>query len=280
MWNRFKKAGDELWDEIEEELIASDVSINTADRIITNLKDRAYEKKINSAGEVREALKQEIVEILKTGESPGLALPGEVPAVYMIVGVNGVGKTSAIAKLANMFKSQGKKVMLAAADTYRSAAVEQLGHFAKVLGIDMVNHQRNADPGAVVYDTLESALAKQADIVIIDTAGRMQTSYNLMQELKKIKKVVNKKLGRPPDEVLLAIDSTTGQNARNQAEIFSDSMEVSGIILTKTDGTSKGGIVLTIKNDLGIPVKVITKGEKIGDIEFFDPVVFSRNMVL
>jgi len=280
MWNRFKKAGDELWDEIEEELIASDVSINTADRIITNLKDRAYEKKINSAGEVREALKQEIVEILKTGESPGLALPGEVPAVYMIVGVNGVGKTSAIAKLANMFKSQGKKVMLAAADTYRSAAVEQLGHFAKVLGIDMVNHQRNADPGAVVYDTLESALAKQADIVIIDTAGRMQTSYNLMQELKKIKKVVNKKLGRPPDEVLLAIDSTTGQNARNQAEIFSDSMEVSGVILTKTDGTSKGGIVLTIKNDLGIPVKVITKGEKIGDIEFFDPVVFSRNMVL
>jgi len=280
MWNRFKKAGDELWDEIEEELIASDVSINTADRIITNLKDRAYEKKINSAGEVREALKQEIVEILKTGESPGLALPGEVPAVYMIVGVNGVGKTSAIAKLANMFKSQGKKVMLAAADTYRSAAVEQLGHFAKVLGIDMVNHQRNADPGAVVYDTLESALAKQADIVIIDTAGRMQTSYNLMQELKKIKKVVNKKLGRPPDEVLLAIDSTTGQNARNQAEIFSDSMEVSGVILTKTDGTSKGGIVLSIKNDLGIPVKVITKGEKIGDIEFFDPVVFSRNMVL
>lgn len=220
------------------------------------------------------------MEILKTDESPGLALSQEVPTVYMIVGVNGVGKTSAIAKLANMFKSQGKKVMLAAADTYRSAAVEQLGHFADMLGIDMVNHQRNADPGAVVYDTLESALAKKADIVIIDTAGRMQTSYNLMQELKKIKNVVNKRLGRMPDEVLLAIDSTTGQNARSQAEILSGAMDVSGIILTKTDGTSKGGIVLTIKNDLGIPVKVITKGEKIGDIEFFDPVVFSRNMVL
>jgi fused signal recognition particle receptor len=280
MWNRFKKAGDELWDEMEEELIASDVSINTADRIINSLKDRAYEKKINSVEEIREALKQEIVEILKTEEGPGLALPGEALAVYMIVGVNGVGKTSAIAKLANMFKNQGKKVMLAAADTYRSAAVEQLGHFAKMLGIDMVSHQRNADPGAVVYDTLESARAKNADIVIIDTAGRMQTSYNLMQELKKIKNVVNKKLGRVPDEVLLVIDSTTGQNARNQAEIFSDSMEVSGIILTKTDGTSKGGIVLTIKNDLDIPVKVITKGEKIGDIEFFDPAAFSRNMVL
>jgi fused signal recognition particle receptor len=280
MWNRFKKAGDELWDEMEEELIASDVSINTAARIINSLRDRSYEEKINSVEEVKEALKQEIVEILKTDEGPGLAMSQEAPAVYMIVGVNGVGKTSAIAKLANMFKSQGKKVMLAAADTYRSAAVEQLGHFADMLGIDMVNHQRNADPGAVVYDTLESALAKKADIVIIDTAGRMQTSYNLMQELKKIKKVVNKRLGRSPDEVLLTIDSTTGQNARNQAEIFSESMDVSGIILTKTDGTSKGGIVLTIKNDLGIPVKVLTKGEKIGDIEFFDPARFSQNMVL
>ncbi len=280
IWDRFKKTGEDFWDEMEEELIASDVSINTADRIISGLKERTYKEKVNGIEDIKKALRQEIVDILQTGEGSGLAISGEPPTVYMIVGVNGVGKTSAIAKMANMLKSEGNKVLLAAADTYRSAAVEQLGHFAEMLSIDMVNHQRNADPGAVVYDSLDGALARGTDIVIIDTAGRMQTSYNLMQELKKIKKVVHKRLGRIPDEVLLAIDSTTGQNARNQAEIFSESTDVSGIILTKTDGTSRGGIVLTIKNDLGIPVKIITKGEKLEDIEFFDPIRFAESMVL
>jgi fused signal recognition particle receptor len=280
IWNRFKKTGDELWDQMEEELVAGDVSINTAGRIINSLRDRAYKENINGLEDIRKILKQEIMDILDAGSSTSLSVPPEPPAVYMVVGVNGVGKTSAIAKLANMFNKQGSKVMLAAADTYRAAAVEQLGHFADMLGIDMINHQRNADPGAVVYDTLASAIARNADIVIIDTAGRMQTSYNLMQELKKIKKVVNKKLGRFPDEVLLAIDATTGQNARSQAQIFSGSMDVTGIILTKTDGTSRGGIVLTIKNDLDIPVKIITKGEKIDDIEYFDPEAFTENMVL
>jgi fused signal recognition particle receptor len=279
IWNRFRKAGDEFWDEMEEELITGDVSINTADRIIGRLKERSYEEKISGIDDIKDSLKQEIVDIIQTDMDPGLAVSPDRPTVYMIIGVNGVGKTSAIAKMANMFKGQGKNVMLAAADTYRSAAVEQLDHFAGILGIDMVSHQRNADPGAVVYDCLESAVARGADIVIIDTAGRMQTSYNLMQELKKIKKVILKRLGRGPDETLLVIDSTTGQNARNQAEIFSEAMDVTGIILTKTDGTSKGGIVLTIKNDLGIPVKMVTKGEKLDDIEYFDPVDFTDSMV-
>jgi fused signal recognition particle receptor len=275
VWNKFKSPGGEFWDELEEQLISSDVSINTTDRILESIKNNSYEKNIKDLEGIKDLLKEEIIEILDSNSVKGLQTSTKLPTVYLVVGVNGVGKTSAIAKMANMYKKLGKKVILAAADTYRSAAVEQLTHFADMLDIDIVSHQRNADPGAVVYDTLEKAIAKNTDIVIIDTAGRMQTSYNLMEELKKIKRVVNKRLGRDPDEVLLAIDSTTGQNARSQAEIFSEAMGISGIILTKTDGTSRGGIVLTIKNDLGIPVKIVTDGEKLGDIYYFDTLKFT-----
>jgi len=275
IWNKFKGTGDEFWDELEEQLILSDVSISTTDRILESIKNNSYEKNIKDLEGITELLKAEIIEILDGSSNEGLRISAEPPTVYLVVGVNGVGKTSAIAKMASMYKKQGKKIILAAADTYRSAAVEQLAHFADMLDIDIVNHQRNADPGAVVYDSLEKAIAKKADMVIIDTAGRMQTSYNLMEELKKIKRVVSKRLGRDPDEVLLAIDSTTGQNARSQAEIFSEAMDISGIILTKTDGTSRGGIVLTIKNDLGVPVKIVTNGEKLENIYYFDPVKFT-----
>jgi len=275
IWNKFKSSSDEFWDELEEQLILSDVSINTTDRILESVKNSSYEKNIEDLEGIKGLLKAEIIEILDGGAVGGLQVSIEPPTVYLVVGVNGVGKTSAIAKMASMYKKQGKKIILAAADTYRSAAVEQLTHFADMLDIDIVNHQRNADPGAVVYDSLEKAIAKNADMVIIDTAGRMQTSYNLMEELKKIKRVVSKRLGRGPDEVLLAIDSTTGQNARSQAEIFSEAMDISGIILTKTDGTSRGGIVLTIKNDLGVPVKIVTNGEKLTCIYYFDPVKFT-----
>ncbi|MFC2159498.1 signal recognition particle-docking protein FtsY [Actinomycetota bacterium] len=275
IWNKFKRADDEFWDELEEQLILSDVSINTADRILESVKNTSYEKNIKDLESIKELLKAEIIEILDGKSVEGLKVSPEPPTVYLVVGVNGVGKTSAIAKMASMYKKQGKKVILAAADTYRSAAVEQLTHFADMLDIDIVNHQRNADPGAVVYDSLEKAIAKNADMVIIDTAGRMQTSFNLMEELKKIKRVVSKRLGKGPDEVLLAIDSTTGQNARSQAEIFSEAMDISGIILTKTDGTSRGGIVLTIKNDLGVPVKIVTNGEKLENIYYFDPMKFT-----
>jgi fused signal recognition particle receptor len=275
IWNKFNSSSDEFWDELEEQLILSDVSINTTDRILESVKNISYEKNIKDLEGIKSLLKTEIIELLDSSAFEGLQVSTEPPTVYLVVGVNGVGKTSAIAKMASMYKKQGKKIILAAADTYRSAAVEQLAHFADMLDIDIVNHQRNADPGAVVYDSLEKAIAKNADMVIIDTAGRMQTSYNLMEELKKIKRVVSKRLGRGPDEVLLAIDSTTGQNARSQAEIFSEAMDISGIILTKTDGTSRGGIVLTIKNDLGVPVKIVTNGEKLTCIYYFDPVKFT-----
>ncbi len=275
IWARFKGTGDKFWDELEEQLISSDISINTAGRILDNVKNASYETGITGLEGLKDLLKAEIIKILD-GQSAGqLEISQQPPTVYLVVGVNGVGKTSAIAKMANMYKKQGKKIIFAAADTYRSAAVEQLAHFADILDIDVVNHQRNADPGAVVYDSLEKAIAKNADMVIIDTAGRMQTSYNLMEELKKIKRVVFKRLGRDPDEVLLVIDSTTGQNARSQAEIFLEAMDISGIILTKTDGTSRGGIVLTIKYDLGIPVKLVTEGEKLESIYYFDPVKFT-----
>ena len=275
IWNKFKSSDIEFWDELEEQLILSDVSINTTDRILESVKNNSYEKNIKDLEGIKDLLKSEIIEILDSKSVEELQVSSEPPTVFLVVGVNGVGKTSAIAKMASMYKKKGKKIILAAADTYRSAAVEQLTHFADMLNIDIVNHQRNADPGAVVYDSLEKAIAKNADMVIIDTAGRMQTSFNLMEELKKIKRVVNKRLGRDPDEILLAIDSTTGQNARSQAEIFLEAMDISGIILTKTDGTSRGGIVLTIKNDLGIPVKIVTNGEKLENIYFFDPVKFT-----
>jgi fused signal recognition particle receptor len=278
IWQKFKKIDDKFWDDLEEQLITSDVSINTAEKIISDMKRKSYQEKISGPEGLRNLLKEEIADILGTGGKRELKYSDEPPTVYMVVGVNGTGKTSSIAKIANMFKKQGKKIIIAAADTFRAAAVEQLGHFAEILGIDMVSHQRNSDPGAVVYDSLEKAVARRADIVIIDTAGRMQTSYNLMEELKKIKMVVRKKLGRGPDEVLLTIDSTTGQNARNQAEKFAESVDVTGIILTKVDSTSRGGIIITIKNDLKIPVRIITDGEKLEDIYYFDAGSFADMM--
>jgi fused signal recognition particle receptor len=278
IWQKFKKTDDRFWDELEEELITSDVSISTTGKIISDMKKKSYRENINDPEGLRKLLKEEIMGILGKGARKELKYSDKPPTVYMVVGVNGTGKTSSIAKIANMFKQQGKRIIIAAADTFRAAAAEQLGHFAERLGIDMVRHQRNSDPGAVVYDSLDRAVARKADIVIIDTAGRMQTSYNLMEEIKKIKMVVRKKLGREPDEVLLTIDSTTGQNARNQAEIFAEAVDVSGIILTKVDSTSKGGIIITIKNDLGIPVRIITDGEGLDDIYYFDADSFADMM--
>jgi fused signal recognition particle receptor len=199
-----------------------------------------------------------------------------IPTVWMIVGVNGVGKTSTIAKLAKFYSSKGKSVLLTAADTYRAAAFEQIDHYAKLLELPIVHHQRFSDPGAVVFDSLEKAIAKKIDIVLIDTAGRMHTSYNLMEELKKIKKVIYKKINRDADEILMVIDSTTGQNAKFQVDLFNQSINLTGIILTKTDGTSKGGIILTIKNEFNLPIKFITNGEKLENIQYFDSVKFTE----
>jgi len=276
IWNKFKNERKSFWDELEEQMVTSDISINTASRILEEVKDYVYRENINNLEKVRFSLKQQIIEILKRNGDSKLNISSRPPTVFLIVGVNGVGKTTAIAKLANMFKKNGKKVLISAADTYRSAAVEQIQYYAEKLGMDMVYHQKFSDPGAVVYDSVEKAKARGTDLVIIDTAGRMQTSYNLMEELKKIKKVICRRIDREVDEILLVVDSTTGQNARNQAELFNNSLNLTGIILTKTDSTSKGGIVITIKNDLNIPIKLVTNGEKLEDMCYFDPVRFTE----
>lgn len=276
IWNKFKNDRKSFWDELEEQMVTSDISINTATRILEEVKDYVYRENINNLEKVKSLLKQQIIEILKIDGDSKLNISSRPPTVFLIVGVNGVGKTTSIAKLANMFKKNGKKVLISAADTYRSAAVEQMQYYAEKLGMDMVYHQKFSDPGAVVYDSVEKAKARGTDVVIIDTAGRMQTSYNLMEELKKIKKVICRRIEREVDEILLVVDSTTGQNARNQAELFNNSLNLTGIILTKTDSTSKGGIVITIKNDLDIPIKLVTNGEKLEDICYFDPVRFTE----
>lgn len=276
IWNKFKNDPKSFWDELEEQMVTSDISINTATRILEEVKEYVYHENINNLEKVKSSLKQQITEILKSNGDSKLNISSRPPTVFLIVGVNGVGKTTAIAKLANMFKKNGKKVLISAADTYRSAAVEQIQYYAEKLGMDMVYHQKFSDPGAVVYDSVEKAKARGTDLVIIDTAGRMQTSYNLMEELKKIKKVICRRIEREVDEILLVVDSTTGQNARNQAELFNNSLNLTGIILTKTDSTSKGGIVITIKNDLNIPIKLVTNGEKLEDICYFDPIRFTE----
>ncbi len=276
IWNRFKKSNEDFWLEVEEQFILNDIGVKTAAFIIEAVKNHCQKENINDLEQIKMLLKKYILEILKNGAVlSDYNLSDSIPSVWMLVGVNGVGKTSTVAKIAAFFQNDGKNVLLAAADTFRAAAYEQLDHFAEKLNLPIVHHQRGSDPGAVVYDSIEKAVAKKIDIVLIDTAGRMHTAYNLMEELKKIKKVINKKIGRDPDEILMVIDATTGQNAKHQAAIFNEAVGLSGVILTKTDGTSKGGIVLTVKNELNIPVKFLTFGEKIGNIEVFNAEKFT-----
>ncbi|MCL6087943.1 MAG: signal recognition particle-docking protein FtsY [Actinobacteria bacterium] len=275
LWNKFKGNNIQFWDSLEEELILSNVSANTANFILNDIKDYCFKNNINDLNKIKSLIKERLKTILKVDGEQKINTTGRKPFIILVAGVNGTGKTSSIAKLANLLQNDGNSILIASADTYRAAATEQIQFFGKKLGIEVVHHQKNSDPGAVVYDSMDSALAKNIDVLIIDTAGRMQTSANLMDELKKIQRVISKKNGRGPDEVLLVIDSNTGQNARNQAELFHKALEVTGIILTKADSTSKGGIVLTIKHDLNIPVKFITYGEKISDISYFDPEKFT-----
>ncbi|MBU4450938.1 MAG: signal recognition particle-docking protein FtsY [Actinobacteria bacterium] len=279
IWNKFKKSNDSFWDEVEEQLILNDVGASTANDIIVGAREHSFKENINDIEIIKEFLKEKILKILDNTNSSGSSIvkfSNEIPTIWMMVGVNGVGKTSTIAKIANLFKNQSKSILLTAADTYRAAAFEQIDHYAKLLNIEIVHHLRYSDPGAVVYDSIEKAIAKKIDLVLIDTAGRMHTSYNLMEELKKIKKVIYKKLCREADEILMVIDSTTGQNAKIQTATFNEAVGLTGIVLTKTDGTSKGGIMLTIKNELNIPIKFITNGEKINNIDFFNPVKFTE----
>lgn len=274
LWNKFKGSNPQFWDNLEEELILSNVSVETAGCILNETREYCFKNNVNNFDEIKNLIKEKIKKILDFGKPQKINTAGRKPFIILVIGVNGVGKTSSIAKLAYLLQKEGSHIMIAAADTFRAAAIEQIQFFGEKLGIEVIHHQRNSDPGAVVYDSIDSAVAKNIDIIIIDTAGRMQTSSNLIDELKKIQRIINRKIGRDPDEVLLVIDSNTGQNAKSQAEIFHKALNVTGIILTKADSTSRGGIVLTIKNDLSIPVKFITYGEKIEDISYFDPEKF------
>lgn len=279
LWNKFKGGSVQFWENLEEELILNNVSVETTGKILKEIKEYCFKHNINNFEEIKNLIKQKLKNILLEGSPEKIDTNKRKPFIILVAGVNGVGKTSSIAKMAWLFKKEGKSVLIAAADTFRAAAIEQIQFFGEKLGIEVIHHQRNSDPGAVVYDSLDSAFAKKIDIVIIDTAGRMQTSSNLIDELRKIKRIINKKTGNDPDEALLVIDSNTGQNAKSQAEIFHKALNVTGIVLTKADSTSRGGIVLTIKNELGIPIKFITFGEKIEDISYFDTDKFADLLI-
>ena len=271
LFNR-SKIEDSTWDELEELLISADVGVSTTEKLLDRVRKRAREQKLIEGSQVRAILKEEMTRLLDVPAKAGSGIPNTGMKVVLMVGVNGTGKTTSIAKLAEEYKSGGKRVLLGAADTFRAAAIDQLKTWGDRVGVDVVAHQPGADPGAVVFDTLEAARSRGADTVIIDTAGRLQTKHNLMDELKKIRKVAGKYDAE--QEVLLVIDATTGQNGLSQARSFTEATDVSGILLSKLDGTARGGIVLAICDQLQIPIKYIGTGETIGDIAPFDPVSF------
>ncbi len=267
---RRPKIDADLWDELEEALIGGDVSASVTIRLLDELEARSKRERWADAALLEEAIRDEVGKIL-ADENPGLATPEQKPAVSLLVGVNGTGKTTSAAKLAWDLKKQGKRVILAAADTFRAAAIDQLGVWAGRAGVDLVKHQPNSDPSAVVFDAIDAARARGADVVIVDTAGRLHNKAHLMQELGKIARVTQKALGRPADETLLVLDATTGQNAISQAKEFAGATALTGVILTKMDGTAKGGVVLTLAEELKLPVKFIGMGEKISDLMPFAP---------
>lgn len=259
---------EEFFAALEEILIQADVGARQAEEIIARVRKQAEARKLRDANEIEEILKAELAQTLN-GRKPVLNW-ADKPSVILVVGVNGTGKTTTIGKLAFQLGQEGKKVLLAAADTFRAAATEQLEIWAKRARAELIKHQSGGDPAAVVYDALEAALSRHADVVLIDTAGRLQTKVNLMEELKKIKRVAARIIPGAPQEVLLVLDATTGQNALSQAKVFTEALGVTGIVLTKLDGTARGGIVVAIKATLGIPVKLIGVGEKIEDLSLFD----------
>ncbi len=265
--------GDEVWDELEELLIAADVGVSTTEKLIEKVKQRVAADKINDSSLVRTALQSEMVNILSVPPhevTDNLSLP----RVVLVVGVNGGGKTTSIAKLAYSLKNEGRSVILVAADTFRAAAIDQLKRWGERVGAGIIAHQPGADPGAVVFDALQAARSRQIEEVIIDTAGRLHTKYNLMEELKKVKRVAAKSDAAAPHEVILVLDATTGQNGLTQAKYFTEAVGVTGIFLAKLDGTARGGIVLAICDELKIPIQFIGIGEKLEDMALFDAATF------
>jgi fused signal recognition particle receptor len=278
----FDRGGDfdeSLWEDLEDLLIGADAGIATTQRILGDLQERVTKEKIKDAEGVRTALKQELVDILNGPQGTGRLWSGNEspppkPAVVLVLGVNGTGKTTTIAKMASAYQSEGSKVIIAAGDTFRAAAIDQLREWGERIDVDVVAHQPGADPGAVVFDALTAAESRAADIVIVDTAGRLHTKFNLMEELRKLRRVIERKDPSAPHEVLLVLDATTGQNGLIQAKAFTEAVDVTSVCLTKLDGSSKGGIVFAICDQLGIPVRFVGTGEGASDLAPFSAEAF------
>ncbi len=277
VFSNFRKVDEELLEELEEILIMSDIGVDTAVEIISKLRERIKIEKIQDENAVKQALKEEMRKILDKEEN-GLILK-TTPAVILVVGVNGVGKTTSIGKIANNLRKSGKKVVVAAADTFRAAAVEQLEIWANRAGVDIVKKQEGVDPASVVYDAIKITKEKNADVLICDTAGRLHTKKYLMDELLKIGRVIEKELPEASKETLMVIDATTGQNAIQQVKAFKEVVPITGLILTKLDGTAKGGVVIGIVNENSIPVKFVGVGEKIDDMEVFNSEEFVNAII-
>lgn len=273
----FKKIDDDVFDELEELLIMSDVGFDASGEIIERLRQKAHEEKIKDGEQLLPALKEIITDIMTESDDGILELKTS-PAVILVIGVNGVGKTTSIAKMAAYYKSMGKDVMLAAADTFRAAAIDQLKVWADRVGVDLISQKEGSDPASVVYDAIAAAKARKKDVLICDTAGRLHNKKNLMDELAKINKIIDRELPGAQKESLLVLDATTGQNALSQAKAFGEAADITGIILTKLDGTAKGGIVIAIKNEQSIPVRFIGVGEGVDDLQPFDAKAFAEAM--
>ena len=273
MLKSFTKIDDELFEELEELLVMGDVGVHTAEKICDELKNRVKKEGIKDPEEINRLLEETVSEMLKGGEELDISTS---PSIILVIGVNGVGKTTTIGKLANSLSKQGKKVILAAADTFRAAAIEQLDIWAQRSGCEIIKQNEGSDPAAVVFDAISAAKARNADVIICDTAGRLHNKKHLMDELAKINRVIDRELPNAAKEKLLVLDATTGQNAVNQAEQFRQATGITGIVLTKLDGTAKGGVVLAIKDGLGIPVKYIGVGEQIDDLQPFNSDDFAK----
>ena len=267
---RRKKIDEEFYEELEEILISADVGVATVMDLMDELRAEVKKRKLEDASSLRPILAEKLIGLLNAEDDRALNMAEQGMTVYLFVGVNGVGKTTSIAKLAHRFKQQGKKVLLAAGDTFRAGAIEQLEVWGERIGVEVIKHQAGSDPAAVIYDAIQAGKNRGVDVLLCDTAGRLQNKTNLMEELNKIYRVIKREIPEAPHEVLLVLDATTGQNALQQAKLFGDKTGVTGIVLTKLDGTAKGGIVIAIRQELNIPVKLVGLGEKMDDLQDFD----------
>lgn len=267
---RRKKIDEEFYEELEEILIGADVGVNTVMKLIDDLRVEVKARKIEEASDLQPILSEKLIELLRGDEENELRMNPDGLTVILFVGVNGVGKTTTIGKLAHRYKQEGKSVLLAAGDTFRAGAIEQLEVWGQRVGVDVVKHQAGSDPAAVMFDAVQAAKQRGVDVLLCDTAGRLQNKSNLMEELNKIFRVIQREVPDAPHEVLMVLDATTGQNALSQAKLFGAKSGVTGLVLTKLDGTAKGGIVIAIRQELNLPVKLVGLGEKMGDLQTFD----------